>query len=230
MTMTQRYALPVAAMTLIVLASNIAVQFPVQGQVGNLSLGDLLTWGAFVYPFAFIITDINNRLFGPHMARRVVYIGFAMAILSSIVLPPLLFGWGLVPFGLEPGRLVRIALASGSAFLLAQLMDIYVFNRLRRQSWWKAPMASGVVGTILDTLVFFSLAFAPLFLILGPNDGFALEAAPLLGVMSIEAPRWISWAIGDFSVKMAVAVFGLVPYRVAINLLLPYREAQGTSR
>jgi len=225
MTLPRRYILPVLAMTLIVLASNIAVQFPVAGQVGPLSLGDLLTWGAFVYPFAFIVTDINNRLFGPAMARRVVYAGFAAAIVSSIVFPPLLHAWGLVPFGLETGRLVRIALASGTAFLFAQLLDIVVFNRLRRRSWWKAPLASGVGGTILDTAIFFSLAFAPIFLFLGPNEPFALEAAPLFGVLPVEAARWVSWALGDFTVKLAVAVFGLVPYRVVINAFLPYRDA-----
>lgn len=228
MSLPRHYVLPVLAMTLIVLASNIAVQFPVQGTVGALSLGDILTWGAFVYPFAFIVTDINNRLYGPLMARRVVYGGFATAIAASIVLPPLLFQLGVIPFGLEAGRLVRIALASGMAFLVAQLVDILVFNRLRRKSWWKAPMASGVAGTIIDTLLFFSIAFAPLFVVLGPNDGFALEGAPLLGVFTgTDAPRWLSWALGDFAVKLAVAVFGLVPYRVIINMVLPYREAPG---
>ncbi|WP_182085152.1 queuosine precursor transporter [Aureimonas sp. ME7] len=225
MTLSRRYVLPVIAMTIIVLLSNIAVQFPVEGQVGALSLADLLTWGAFVYPFAFIVTDVNNRLFGPAMARRVVYLGFAAAVLSSIVFPPILHRLGLTPFETEAGRLLRIALASGSAFLVAQLLDILVFNRLRRLSWWKAPLASGIAGTILDTLVFFSLAFAPVFVLLGPNEPFALESAPLLGLFALEAPRWLSWALGDFGVKLTIAIFGLVPYRVAINAFLPYRDA-----
>ncbi len=224
MSLSRRYVLPVIAMTIIVLLSNIAVQFPVQGEVGRLQLADLLTWGAFVYPFAFIVTDVNNRLFGPAMARRVVYLGFLMAVASSILFPPILYRLGLVAFETEAGRLLRIALASGTAFLMAQLLDILVFDRLRRLSWWKAPLASGVLGTILDTLVFFSVAFAPIFLLLGPNEPFALEAAPLLGLLSVEAPRWVSWALGDFGVKLAIAVFGLVPYRVAVNAFLPYRE------
>lgn len=219
-----RYVLPVIAMTIIVLVSNIAVQFPFQGEIGTFQLGDLLTWGAFVYPFAFIVTDLNNRIYGPGMARRVVYLGFALAVLSSIVFPPILYDLGLVAFETQTGRLVRIALASGSAFLVAQLLDILVFNRLRRLSWWKAPMASGIAGTILDTLVFFSLAFAPAFVFLGPNEPFGLESAPLLGLFALEAPRWVSWALGDFCVKLLVALFGLVPYRIVLNAVLPYRE------
>jgi queuosine precursor transporter len=224
-TLSRRTVLPVIAMTIIVLASNIAVQFPVQGTLGPLSLADLLTWGAFVYPFAFIVTDVNNRLFGPAAARRVVYLGFAAAVASSILLPPILHRLGLTPFETEAGRLLRIALASGTAFLVAQLLDILVFNRLRRLSWWKAPLASGILGTILDTLVFFSVAFAPVFLILGPNEPFALESAPLFGLLALDAPRWVSWALGDFGVKLVIAVFGLVPYRVVVNAFLPYREA-----
>jgi queuosine precursor transporter len=218
------YILPVIAMTIIVLMANIAVQFPLEGQVGALQLADILTWGAFVYPFAFVVTDINNRLFGPRMARRVVYLGFATAIGSSIVFPPLLYALGWMPFEISGARLVRLALASGSAFLMAQLMDILVFNRLRRQSWWKAPFMAGVVGSIFDTAMFFSLAFAPLFVVLGPNEPFALEAAPLLGVLAAEAPRWVSWALGDFAVKLAIAVFGLVPYRLVVGAILPMRE------
>ncbi|WP_062016623.1 queuosine precursor transporter [Aureimonas sp. AU4] len=222
---SRRLVAPVIAMTIIVLLSNIAVQFPVHATVGSLELANLLTWGAFVYPFAFIVTDVNNRVFGPAVARRVVYSGFAAAIVSSIVLPPILYRIGLVPFETEPGRLLRIALASGSAFLAAQLLDILVFNRLRRRSWWKAPLASGIAGTILDTVIFFSIAFAPLFLLLGPGDEFAAQGAPLLGVLPADVPRWVSWAIGDFGVKLLIAVFGLVPYRIAINAILPYRDA-----
>ncbi|WP_062204099.1 queuosine precursor transporter [Aureimonas sp. AU12] len=217
--------LPVAAMTLIVLASNVLVQFPVQGHLGSLALGDVLTWGAFTYPFAFLVTDLNNRLFGPRIARRVVYLGFALAIASSIIVPPLLFHFGLLEFATAGDRLARIAMASGCAFLAAQLLDIAVFNRLRQRSWWKAPAASSVAGSVLDTTVFFSVAFAPAFVILGANDEFALQAAPLFGVLATEAPRWISWALGDFTVKLLIAVFGLVPYRLIVNAVLPFRDA-----
>ncbi len=225
MTSLRAYALPVLAMTTIVMAANIAVQFPLSGEVGPLVLADILTWGAFVYPFAFVVTDINNRLFGPVFARRVVYLGFVLAILSSIVFPPVLHAFGWLQYETTGARLLRLALASGCAFLVAQLMDIVVFNRLRQLSWWKAPLASGVVGSMVDTLVFFSVAFAAFFVVLGPNDPFALEAAPLFGVMTgAEAPRWISWALGDFAVKLAIALFGLVPYRLIVGAFIPFRE------
>lgn len=220
------YALPTAAMTLIVLASNVLVQFPLAGSIGRLSLGDILTWGAFVYPFAFLVTDLTNRRHGPSVARRVVYAGFAVAILASVVVPPLLFSLGLLPFETTGERLVRIAIASGSAFLLAQLLDITVFNLLRRQSWWRAPAFASVAGSVVDTGTFFALAFAPAFSLLGANDGFALETAPLLGLFAAEAPRWISWAIGDFCVKLLIAAFALIPYRILMGRLMPYRPAE----
>lgn len=125
------YLLPVAAMTTIVLAANIAVQFPLFAQLGSLQLADILTWGAFVYPFAFLVTDLTNRRYGPQVARRAVYVGFAMAVLCSIVVPPLLFDLGLLGYATAAERLFRIAIASGTAFLAAQLLDIAVFNRLR---------------------------------------------------------------------------------------------------
>ena len=123
----------VAAMAIVVAASNVLVQFPVQGTLGSLALADILPWGAFTYPFAFLVTDLANRRHGPAVARRVVLAGFAVAIACSIVFPPLLFRLGLIEFETTAGRLVRIAVASGAAFLAAQLLDITVFNRLRRQ-------------------------------------------------------------------------------------------------
>lgn len=221
--MNARFLLPLAAMTLIVLASNILVQFPVSGNIGTLALGDILTWGAFTYPFAFLVTDLTNRRFGPRVARRIVYAGFAVAILASIVAPPLLFSYGLLEYPTAGDRLVRIALASGAAFLMAQLLDIAVFNRLRQQNWWKAPAFASIAGSVIDTLSFFSLAFAPAFLLLGPTDAFSLEPAPLLGVFAVEAPRWISWALGDLTVKLLIAAFALVPYRIIMQRFMPYR-------
>ena len=217
------FMLPLAAMTLIVLASNILVQFPLSGHIGTLALGDILTWGAFTYPFAFLVTDLTNRRFGPAVARRIVYAGFAVAILASIVAPPLLFRLGLLEYPTAGDRLVRIALASGVAFLFAQLLDIAVFNRLRVQSWWRAPAFASVAGSVIDTLTFFSLAFAPVFFLLGPSDAFSLEPAPLLGMFATEVPRWISWAMGDFIVKLAIAVLALVPYRIIMQRFMPYR-------
>ncbi len=191
------------AMTIVVVASNILVQYPVDLRIGALNLADLLTWGAFTYPAAFLVNDLTNRRFGPKAARNVVFIGFVVAVALSI--------WLATP---------RIAIASGTAFLLAQLLDIAVFNRLRRQSWWKAPVISSLCGSILDTCIFFALAFSSVFsAILGYNDAFAVEFAPILGVLPLEAPRWASWAIGDFSVKLLVAAALLAPYRLLLNVI-----------
>jgi uncharacterized PurR-regulated membrane protein YhhQ (DUF165 family) len=125
---------PVVAMVGVVAASNFAVQFPINAW---------LTWGAFTYPVAFLVTDLTNRRKGPEAARRVAYVGFALGVvLSAVVAGP------------------RIAFASGSAFLTSQLLDISVFNRLRQLSWWRAPLVSSALASIWDTGVFFTLAFA----------------------------------------------------------------------
>ena len=185
----------IAAMIVIVVASNYLVQFPVQVTVSGYNLADILTWGAFTYPAAFLVTDLTNRAFGPSRARLVVIAGFAVAVVLSALLAP-----------------VRIAIASGTAFLVAQLLDVFVFNRLRKGVWWRAPMVSSTAGSLLDTALFFSLAFAASFVILGPSVPFLVESAPLLGLFAIEAPRWVSLAAGDFVVKMLVALIMLVPY------------------
>jgi hypothetical protein len=203
--LTQRYTLAyIALMTLVVVASNILVQYPVQGMLGAINLGDLLTWGAFTYPFAFLVTDLTNRQYGPRNARIVVFCGFVVGVALS---------WYL--------SMPRIAIASGLAFLLGQLLDISVFNRLRRQSWWHAPLAGSVLGSVLDTVLFFAFAFAPAFSYLGPNDAYAIEYAPILGVMAADAPRWISWALGDLSVKMLFAIVLLLPYGALMSTLKP---------
>ncbi len=204
----------VAAMAIVVVASNVLVQFPVQGTLGTLSLADILTWGAFTYPFAFLVTDLANRRYGPGFARRVVFVGFMLAVVCSILFPLLFFKAGLIEFETTADRLVRIATASGAAFLTAQLLDITVFNRLRRQSWWRAPVFGTVAGSIVDTMVFFGVAFSAAFAFVGPNDAFALETAPLFGMLPVEAARWASWALGDLSVKLLIAVFALIPYRL----------------
>jgi len=204
----------VAAMALVVVASNILVQFPVNGEIGGYSLADILTWGAFTYPFAFLVTDLANRRYGPVFARQVVFVGFMLAVACSIVMPPLLFQYGYIPFETAANRLVRIAIASGTAFLAAQLLDVTVFNWLRKRSWWRAPVFGSLAGSVLDTAVFFSVAFAAAFAFAGPSDAFALENAPLLGFLPVEAARWVSWAIGDLSVKLLIAVFALIPYRL----------------
>ncbi|MBB4065136.1 queuosine precursor transporter [Gellertiella hungarica] len=191
-------------MTLVVVASNFLVQFPLNGTVAGIALGDILTWGAFTYPVAFLVTDLTNRQFGPSVARRVVFVGFVAGVALSLVTAP-----------------HRIAIASGSAFLIGQLLDITVFNRLRRQAWWQAPLAGSLAGSALDTVMFFSFAFAPLFVVFGPNDPFAIEQAPVLGVFAAEAPRWISWAIGDFAAKITVGLVMLLPYGALMNIIRP---------
>jgi uncharacterized PurR-regulated membrane protein YhhQ (DUF165 family) len=203
--LTQRYTLVyVLLMALVVVASNFLVQYPVQGMLAGINLGDLLTWGAFTYPFAFLVTDLTNRHYGPRNARIVVIAGFIVAI-------------GLSWYLSQP----RIAIASGLAFLLGQLLDISVFNRLRRQSWWQAPLAGSMLGSVLDTALFFSFAFAPAFSVFGPNDAFATEYAPILGVLSADAPRWISWALGDLSVKVLFALILLLPYGALMSVVKP---------
>src|SRR5690606_15787250 len=116
-----------AAMTAVVVASNFLVQFP----FSHFGLGEVLTWGAFTYPFAFLVTDLSNRRYGPGTARRVVIAGFTAAVVLSI--------WLATP---------RIAIASGSAFLLAQMLDVSIFDWLRRQAWWRAPLISTIIGSI----------------------------------------------------------------------------------
>jgi uncharacterized PurR-regulated membrane protein YhhQ (DUF165 family) len=197
-------AVAVACMAAVVALSNVLVQHPFAYNLGRLNLADLLTWGAFSYPLAFLVTDVTNRLLGPEVARRVVYLGFAIAVVLSI--------WLAAP---------RIAIASGTAFLIGQLVDIGIFNALRNRSWWKAPAFSSLIGSTVDTLIFFALAFAPALALLGANDPFATEAAPLLGLYPVDTPRWISWALGDLAVKLLIAVLALVPYRVVVNALMP---------
>jgi queuosine precursor transporter len=199
-------------MTAIVVASNFLVQFPLEGTLAGINLADLLTFGAFTYPVAFLVTDLTNRQFGPTAARKVVFVGFIAGVILSVLLAT-----------------PRIAIASGSAFLVGQLLDITVFNRLRRQSWWKAPLMGSVIGSVLDTVIFFSLSFAPVFGFIGPNDDFAIAAAPILGVMSAEAPRWISWALADFSVKMLIGVVMLLPYGALMSVLRPMPQTVRTA-
>lgn len=194
----------VGLMTLVVVLSNYLVQFPVNGTLFGINLADILTWGAFTYPFAFLTTDLTNRQFGPGAARRVVAAGFAVAVVLSV--------WASTH---------RIAAASGTAYLVGQLLDITVFNRLRRLSWWKAPLVASLLGSAIDTVIFFSLAFAPVFGFIGPNDDFAIGWAPILGVIAVQAPRWISWAIGDFSVKLLSGIVLLLPYGAFISMVKP---------
>ena len=197
--MLARFLAAVAAMVAVVAASNFLVQYPVAVQLGPVNLGDILTWGAFTYPVAFLVTDLTNRAFGPARARLVVVAGFAVAVLLSI--------WLATP---------RIAIASGTAFLVAQFLDISIFHRLRNGAWWQAPMFSSLVSSALDTMIFFSLAMAPAFAgidaFFGMDDSSLAFPAPLLGV-GPEVQLWVSLGLGDFLVKLALAVILLAPYK-----------------
>ncbi|TCD13753.1 queuosine precursor transporter [Oricola cellulosilytica] len=184
------------AMCAIVALSNYLVQFPVQASIGGLNLGDLLTWGAFTYPVAFLVTDLTNRRFGSSAARVIVFCGFVLAVaLSALLASP------------------RIAIASGTAFLAAQLLDVSVFDRLRHSAWWKAPLVSSVIGSVLDTFMFFSIAFAGFFAVFdfGGERGSLDFPVPFLGFGS-EVPLWVSLAAGDLVVKLIVGVAMLLPY------------------
>jgi len=188
-------------MAIIVVASNILVQYP---------LGAFLTWGAFTYPFAFLVNEIVNRFEGPAAARKVVLVGFATGIVCSFI--------GTQVQG-EFGPLVtlRVALGSGTAFLAAQLLDITVFNRFRRGLWWKAPLISPVISSTLDTAIFFTIAFsaALTFLEPGVDLSWATQPTPLLG-LGPEAPFWVSLAVGDWLVKLLLAGVALLPFRLAL--------------
>jgi uncharacterized PurR-regulated membrane protein YhhQ (DUF165 family) len=197
--MLSRLLVALAAMVAVVAASNFLVQFPVDLTIGAVHIGDILTWGAFTYPVAFLVTDLSNRAFGPQKTRLVVVAGFCVAVVLSI--------WLATP---------RIAIASGSAFLVAQLLDVSIFHRLRNGPWWHAPMFSSLFSSALDTAIFFSLAMAPAFA--GIDTYFGLEdsslafPAPLLGV-GPEVELWQSLALGDFLVKLIMAVLMLAPYK-----------------
>lgn len=198
------WATAIGAMVAVVVASNILVQYPVQATIGSLDLADLLTWGAFSYPAAFLVTDLTNRRFGVSAARRVIFAGFLMAVVLSVMLST-----------------PRIAIASATAFLVGQLLDVTVFDRLRRSGWWKAPFVGSLLGSATDTTVFFSIAFAGAFSVLGAADPFSQESATLLGTVGVETARWVSWALADFSVKLGFAALFLVPYRMLMNVLWP---------
>jgi uncharacterized integral membrane protein (TIGR00697 family) len=201
----------IIAMAIIVVASNILVQF--------LILDGLLTWGAFTYPFAFMVTDIMNRVYGSAAARRVVFAGFVTGIICSLIGTQIMLDYG-------PAVTVRVAVGSATAFLVAQLLDIAVFNRFRAGTWWRAPLFSTLVSSTVDTIVFFSIAFSMTFAFFSPaaNEAvaWAQVTAPLLTV-GPEAPLWVSLAIADWAVKLAIALIALVPFRLIVGQMLQSR-------
>lgn len=200
--MTRNLIPGVIAMAAIVVASNILVQY---------LFGQWLTWGAFTYPLAFLVTDLMNRFYGAAAARRVVLVGFGVGLVCSIIGTQIMGEFG-------PLVTLRIALGSGLAFLTAQMLDVAIFDKLRQGTWWRAPLASTLVGASVDTMIFFTIAFSAGLIWLEPgNDvSWANEALPLLGSGPI-APLWMSLAIADWGVKLALAIVALIPFRIIIQ-------------
>lgn len=199
-------------MAAVVVASNILVQF---------LFGNWLTWGAFTYPIAFLITDVMNRVYGPGPARKVVFAGFAVGVACSLIGSQIMLEGDGYSYAAVP---LRVAVASGVAFLTAQLLDVSVFNMLRRRQWWLPPLASTLVGSAVDTALFFSIAFAASITIFGANADSAIswawEGVPFLGVGAV-APLWVSLAFADWLVKLSLALVALVPFRMLVTKLSP---------
>ena len=170
-------------MGLVVLASNYLVQFP----VNYYGLSEILTYGAFTYPIAFLITDLANRSFGKEIAKKIVYFGFLIGISFTLF------------FSTNFSDLIsiRIAIGSGTAFLISQRIDVYVFDKLRNRYWIRPPLASSITGSVIDTFLFFSIAFYA------------------TGI------PWFTLAIGDLIVKLFVALLMLVPFRMLLKTFKP---------
>ncbi|PWJ22404.1 queuosine precursor transporter [Jannaschia seohaensis] len=186
--------LAILAMGAVVVASNIGVQF--------LIADGWLTWGAFTYPLAFLVTDVTNRLYGPEKARTVVLAGFAVGLVCSLIGTQIMGEFG-------PLVTLRIALASATAFLAAQMIDLGVFSALRERRWFVAPLTSSIVGSVVDTALFFTLAFAG-FLAFPAAWGDVSWAQEATAV----GPLWVGLALADWCVKISVALLALVPFRL----------------
>lgn len=187
--------IPTLAMIVIVVAANILVQHPIH----FLGLADHLTWGGLTYPVSFLVTDLTNRHFGPDRARKVVIAGFIIGVVLSFVLAT-----------------PRIAIASGTAFLIGQLLDIGVFNRLRRHEWWRAPLIGSVVGSAIDTALFFSIAFY----------GIEPMSVPVKFFGIVTMPLWVSLGATDFLVKVAIAFVALLPYGALMKVVTPVEDTR----
>ena len=168
-------------MGIVVLASNYLVQFPIK----YYGLEEILTYGAFSYPIAFLITDLANRSFGKIVARKIVYIGFAIGISFTI-----LFSTNFTDL-----ISIRIAIGSGTAFLVAQLLDVQIFDQLRKKEWFDAPLTSSLIGSTIDTFLFFSISFYA------------------TGI------PWVTLSLGDLAVKIFVALVMLIPFRLLLGTL-----------
>lgn len=170
-------------MGVVVLSSNYLVQFPIK----YYGLEEILTYGAFSYPIAFLITDLANRSYGKLVARKIVYIGFAIGISFTLI------------FSTNFADLisVRIAIGSGTAFLVAQLLDVQIFDKFRKREWFIAPLTSSLIGSTIDTFLFFSISFYA------------------TGI------PWVTLSLGDLAVKILVALVMLIPFRILLGTLKP---------
>ncbi len=198
----------ILTMAAIVVASNILVQF---------LMGNWLTWGAFTYPIAFLVTDVMNRIYGAQAARKVVLAGFVTGIICSLIGSQIMLEFG-------PAVPLRIAVASAIAFLTAQMLDVSIFDKLRSGTWWRAPLASTLVGSVVDTALFFTIAFSASVTFFGPGADAAInwawEDVPFLGQGAV-VPLWVSLAVADWAVKIAIALIALVPFRILVTRLSP---------
>ena len=181
--MNKKFILLSSIMGVVVLSSNFLVQFP----VNYYGLNEILTYGAFSYPIAFLITDLANRTYGKIIARKIVYFGFLIGITFTL----------FVSTNFADLISIRIAIGSGSAFLVAQLLDVQIFDKLRKNIWYIAPLISTLIGSIVDTFLFFSIAFA-----------------------GTDVP-WITLSLGDLAVKLFVALVMLIPFRLLLNTFKP---------
>ncbi|MEW2914102.1 queuosine precursor transporter [Leisingera sp. JC11] len=206
--MTRSHIPGILAMAAVVVASNVLVQF---------LFGDWLTWGAFTYPVAFLVTDVMNRVYGAAAARKVVVAGFITGVICSLIGTRIMLeGDGFT----YPAVTLRIAIGSGLAFLTAQMLDVAIFSALREGKWWRAPLASTLIGSTVDTAIFFSVAFSLSLAWIEPaNDtSWAGDMLPLIGHGPL-VPYWVSLAFADWLVKLSLALLALVPFRIIVRSL-----------
>ena len=179
-------------MGLVVVISNYLVQFPIQ----HFGLSEILTYGAFSYPITFLITDLANRAYGKLVARKIVYVGFTIGVLLTL----------FVSTNFSDTISIRIAVGSGVAFFIAQNLDVYIFDSLRKKRWYIAPLTSSILGSITDTFLFFSIAFYA------------------TGI------PWITLAFGDLAVKLFIALAMLIPFRLLIEKIKDFSDSASASR
>lgn len=189
---SKRLILPILVMSFVITISNIVVQYPVHW----MGLEHILNYSTLTYPFVFLTNDITNRLYGPKDATKVVLVGFVVGFIVTCFLAP-----------------IRLAIGSSFAFLLGQLLDIAIFTPLRRNVWWMAPLAASVFGTILDNIIFYSLAFAPSFAFIdylfGQSDS---SIHGYVNIANTSIPIWLSLAIGSLTVKLLMSSLMVLPY------------------